>query len=123
MRTTADYSARGGHRQRKIGRSDTRIPATLRQPTRQRFPISVINLSARGCGIETKSPPPLGAMAWLRLPGLESWFATIAWSEPGRAGLDFTQPLHPAVVEKLLADNRSESAAGRWTSEMKRRFG
>ena len=36
----------------------------------------------------------------VKLPGLESWPARIAWAEEGRGGLQFDRPLHDAVVER-----------------------
>jgi hypothetical protein len=104
-------------------REELLVPATLRQPTKQRFSISVIDMSARGCGLESRQALVPDSTVWLRLPGLESWFATVAWAEGGRAGLDFDRPLHPAVFEKLIADHELGNALARWTREMRRRFG
>jgi hypothetical protein len=42
----------------------------------------------------------VGARVWLKLPGLESWSARIAWTQDKRAGLSFDRPLHQAVVER-----------------------
>ena len=44
-----------------------------------------------------------GARVWLRLPGLESVPARVAWSQYGRAGLTFDHPYHPAVVERIVS--------------------
>lgn len=123
MLETAHFSARCGLLQRKIVRQELHVRATLRQRSRQRFPISVTDISARGCGVETRETLVRDTPVWLRLPGLESWFATVAWAEAGRAGLDFDRPLHPAVFEKLVADHEAGNSLARWTREMTRRFG
>jgi hypothetical protein len=37
------------------------------------------------------------------LPTLESWYARVAWSQNGEAGLDFERPLHEAVTRMVIA--------------------
>jgi hypothetical protein len=63
-------------------------------------PVTVIDLSTHGCGIEVSSHCEPGARVWLKLAGLESWPARIAWAEGNRAGLSFDRPLHQAVVDR-----------------------
>ena len=46
--------------------------------------------------------PYQGSTVWLKLPGLEAWYATVAWVGDDCAGLEFSQPLHPAVVERFV---------------------
>jgi hypothetical protein len=36
------------------------------------------------------------------LPTLESWYARVAWTEAGEAGLDFERPLHEAVTRMIV---------------------
>jgi hypothetical protein len=63
-------------------------------------PVTVVDLSSHGCGIEVAGHCEPGTRVWLKLPGLESWPSRIAWAEGGRAGLSFDRPLHPGVVER-----------------------
>ena len=63
-------------------------------------PVTVIDLSTHGCGIEVSGHCEPGSRVWLKLPGLESWPSRIVWSEGNRAGLSFDRPLHEAVVSR-----------------------
>jgi hypothetical protein len=44
----------------------------------------------------------MGSMLWIVLPGLEGWPARITGNEGYRFICEFTQPLHPAVLERVL---------------------
>ncbi len=63
-------------------------------------PVTVVDLSTHGCGIEVTGHCEEGARVWLKLPGLESWPSRIAWAEGDRAGLSFDRPLHQGVVDR-----------------------
>jgi hypothetical protein len=63
-------------------------------------PVTVVDLSTGGCGIEVSGHCEPGSRVWLKLPGLEAWPARIVWAEGGRAGLSFDRALHEAVVAR-----------------------
>ena len=63
---------------------------------------TVLNISNSGCRLDTREPISPGARVWVRLPGLEPWEGRIMWTRGGSAGCKFVQPLHPAVVQRLL---------------------
>jgi hypothetical protein len=63
-------------------------------------PVTVVDLSTHGCGIEGGGHCEPGSRVWLKLPGLESWPSRIVWAQGDRAGLSFDRPLHPGVVER-----------------------
>jgi PilZ domain len=65
-------------------------------------PVIVVDLSTHGCGLEVAGHCEVGARVWLKLAGLESWPARIAWAEGERAGLSFDRPLHQAVVDRYV---------------------
>ncbi|MEA1014828.1 PilZ domain-containing protein [Sphingosinicella sp. LY1275] len=113
----------GGHYQRSTPRASVRIAASLREPAKPSGPVTVTDLSARGCRILTRQRLAPGTITWLRLPGLESWYATVVWGAGGAAGLDFDRPFHPAVADKLIDTYRTAFPLREWTAEMRRRFG
>jgi hypothetical protein len=41
-------------------------------------------------------------MVWLKLEALEAWRATVVWANEDAIGCEFDQPLHPAVLKRLL---------------------
>jgi hypothetical protein len=44
-----------------------------------------------------------GRLFWITLPGLEGWPARVVDVDGERVTCEFTQPLHPAVLERVLA--------------------
>jgi hypothetical protein len=51
----------------------------------------------------------LGTLLWIVLPGLEGWPARIVGIDGYRFTCEFTQPLHPAVLERILATAKTAS--------------
>ena len=76
--------------------------AEMRQPLRKGVPVSVTDLSANGCRFETREQLAAERFVWLKLPGLEALYSRIAWATESEAGCEFDQPLHPAVVDRLV---------------------
>ena len=90
----------GGDR-RWVGRVACRTSAAFRERQRTRFGVEIVNLSTHGCAARSAVPPTAGAYGWIILPTLESWYANVAWCNGNLFGLDFSEPLHRAVVEMI----------------------
>jgi len=73
----------------------------------KRWTIDVNSLDARSVSFESYAPLRLGTLLWVVLPGLEGWPARIVVNEGYRFTCEFTQPLHPAVLERILSAARS----------------
>ena len=78
------------------------LPARVREGTR-RWTIDVASLSSRSVEFECYAALRLGTLLWVVLPGLEGWPARIVAIEGYRFICEFTQPLHPAVLERILS--------------------
>jgi hypothetical protein len=101
MRVAARLERAVAHDQRRFARVQVSIAAGIgRGPERAASPVTVVDLSTHGCGIELDSHVELGARVWLALPGLEPWPSRVAWSQDRRAGLEFDRPMHPAVADR-----------------------
>ncbi len=61
------------------------------------------DLSRSGCKVELVERVLPGETVWIKLPGLDSISARVAWSRDWVAGLEFSTPLHPAVFDMLVA--------------------
>jgi hypothetical protein len=85
------------------------LPARVREGTR-RWTIDVATLGARTVEFDCYAALRLGTLLWIVLPGLEGWPARIVSIEGYRFTCEFTQPLHPAVLERILAIARGEAA-------------
>lgn len=87
-------------------RNAERVSLTLRAGLRQRgaapVTVSILDLSTHGFRIETHLTLQVGTQIWLRLPGLESAAARVAWIHGPCAGCAFDRPLHPAVLQMIV---------------------
>lgn len=81
------------------------LSARVREGLR-RWTIDVDSLDSRSVSFESYAPLRLGTLLWVVLPGLEGWPARIVSNEGYRFTCEFTQPLHPAVLERILAAAR-----------------
>ena len=82
------------------------LSARVREGLR-RWTIDVDRLDARSVSFESYAPLRLGTLLWIVLPGLEGWPARIVSNEGYRFTCEFSQPLHPAVLERILAAARA----------------
>jgi hypothetical protein len=78
------------------------LPARVREGTR-RWAIEVAAITTRSVAFDSFAALRVGALLWIVLPGLEGWPARIVSVEGYRYSCEFTQPLHPAVLERILA--------------------
>ncbi len=78
------------------------LQARVREGTR-RWGIDVASLTPRTVEFECFAALRLGTLLWVVLPGLEGWPARIVAIDGYRFTCEFTQPLHPAVLERILA--------------------
>jgi hypothetical protein len=77
------------------------LPARVRDGTR-RWTIEVASITARSVAFDSFAALRIGSLLWIVLPGLEGWPARIVSVEGYRFSCEFTQPLHPAVLERIL---------------------
>jgi hypothetical protein len=85
------------------------LHARVREGTR-RWSIEVAAITARSVTFDSFAALGMGSLLWIVLPGLEGWPARIVSAEGYRFTCEFTQPLHPAVLERILALARSQQA-------------
>lgn len=89
---------------RRTERIALRLTATMRDGTRSRVKVRVIDMSPRGCRIECTTPVEDGAWIWLSIAGLETQFCRVVWHCQEFVGLEFEKPLSEAVFNKLLTE-------------------
>lgn len=78
------------------------LAARVREGTR-RWKIEVCAITTRTVEFESYVALRIGTLLWIVLPGLEGWPARIVDIDGYRFTCEFTQPLHPAVLERILA--------------------
>jgi PilZ domain len=97
---------------RQAERRIVNLAARLREPGARIIEAEVLNLSTDGFMVETDQKLEPGVSVWLKLPGLEPQNSRCAWAEDGKAGFQFTTPLHSATVEMLVETNRKPPVRG-----------
>ena len=91
---------------RKAQRRIVNLAAHLGEPGVSIADIELMNLSTDGFMAQGELNLEPGATVWLKLAGLEPQNSRVVWIEDGKAGFEFTSPLHPATVELVVATGR-----------------
>lgn len=91
---------------RQAERRVVNLAARLRDPGATVGDAEVLNLSTDGFMAETDITIEPGTFVWLKLAGLEPQNCRCVWVEDGKAGFQFTTPLHSTTVEMLAQANR-----------------
>jgi hypothetical protein len=101
-------SERGGDAavERQAGRVKIILPVGLRRSCAHRAAIELRDLSTHGFRAEVFERLTPNERLWLKLPGVEGWEARVAWVHGDEVGCEFLQPLHPAVLNIILAQGR-----------------
>jgi hypothetical protein len=94
--------AAGRENGRKAERKHVEMGAGLRQRGATGVTVQVLDLSTHGFRASTHLSLPQGADVWLKLPGLETLHARVAWSDGHMVGCAFVRPLHPAVLQMMV---------------------
>ena len=89
---------------RRANRAALSIVATMREGSRSKVQVRVIDISTGGCRIECTSAVPVDACVWLSIPSLENQYCRVVWHCQEFVGLEFEKPLANAVFEKLLTE-------------------
>ena len=90
---------------RRVERLALRLTATMRDGTKSRVKVRVIDMSTHGCRIECSSSVDDDSWVWLSIAGLETQFTRVAWHCQEFIGLEFEKPLSEAVFDRLLQDH------------------
>jgi hypothetical protein len=92
--------------ERKAGRVKIILPVGLRRSCSHKAAIELRDLSTHGFRAEVFQRIEPNEKLWLKLPGVEGWEARVAWVRGDEIGCEFVQPLHPAVLNIILAQGR-----------------
>ena len=68
--------------------------------------VQVRDISTDGCRLWASEELTPQSEIWLKVAGLAPIRARVAWVASGEAGCEFSTPLHPSIVEQLLAPGR-----------------
>jgi hypothetical protein len=102
MALTGQLSIDAGHDGRRAARKDVVLGAGLRQRGAHAVTVQIMDLSTHGFRAATHLELEPGADVWLKMPGLESMHARVAWMRGHLMGCEFVRPLHPAVLDMVV---------------------
>ena len=105
LRTDGGFAA-PARKGRRVERVPVELGAGLRQRGASGVSVQVMDLSTEGFKAATHLELHVGSDVWLRLPGLESCQARVMWAEGHFIGCAFVRPLHPAVLDMIVARAR-----------------
>lgn len=86
---------------RKQDRVELSTTCLLRRMGRPHYEARVFDLSTTGCRVEFVERPRPEEQIWVKFEGLDSIESVVRWVDGFYGGLEFGQPIHPAVFEVL----------------------
>src|SRR5437588_8879440 len=95
----------GQPERRRANRAALNLSATMRDGSRSKAQVRVIDISTHGCRIECTSVVTDESCIWLSLAKLEAQYCRVVWHCEEFVGLEFEKPLAEAVLERLLKDH------------------
>ena len=94
----------GQPERRRANRAALNLSATMRDGSRAKARVRVIDISTHGCRIECTAPVEDDSWVWLAIAGLETQYCRVVWHCEEFIGLEFEKPLAQPVFDKLLTD-------------------
>src|SRR3954465_15045210 len=102
----ADSATRpdGQPERRRANRAALNLSATMREGSRSKAQVRVIDISTHGCRIECTTPVTKESKIWLAIAGLENQYCRVVWHCQEFVGIEFEKPLSAAVFDKLIQE-------------------
>ena len=88
------------------GRRTERVPVNaevaLRRSGQLNYRVRVFDASPLGCRLEFVERPQLEERVWVKFDQLDPLEGIVCWVDGFYAGIEFANPMHPAVFEALV---------------------
>ena len=106
----------GQPERRRAGRAALSLSATMREGSRTKVQVSVIDISTHGCKIQCTSAVPVDACVWLSIPGLENQYCRVVWHCQEFVGIEFEKLIkeQAQLQEKTIAELRDIANRTHW---------
>lgn len=88
---------------RRSARVGLSAEITLRRSGHGGYRVKIVDVSPHGCKAEFVERPELDEHVWVRFEGLKALEAIVCWVRGFEVGLEFENPIHPAVFEGLVS--------------------
>ena len=96
----------GQPERRRANRAALNLSATMREGSRSKAQVRLIDISTHGARIECTSPVTDDSCIWLNIAGLEAQYCRVVWHCQEFVGVEFEKPLAQAVPDRLLSDHQ-----------------
>lgn len=90
------------HKERRYERTELAAELSIRRPGRSHYQCRLFDVTPCGCKVEFIERPRTGEMVWVKFDGLNAIEAAVRWVDGYYGGLEFVQPIYPAVFDMLL---------------------
>jgi hypothetical protein len=101
----------GQAERRRASRTALSLSATMREGSRSKVQVRVIDISTHGCRVQCTSAVTNDSQVWLSIAGLENQYCKVIWHCQEFVGLEFEKPLATAVLDRLLKEQKNTSEA------------
>ena len=96
---------------RRANRAALRLAATMREGSRSKVKVRLIDISTHGCRIECSSTVAADTWLWLNIAALESQYCRVVWHCQEFIGLEFEKPVAETVLDRLLESQKLPTQA------------
>jgi hypothetical protein len=94
---------------RRANRAALNLAATMREGSRSKVQVRLIDISTHGCRIECSSTVAVDSWLWLNIAGLESQYCRVVWHCQEFIGIEFENPIAETVLDRLLGQQKLPS--------------
>lgn len=94
--------------ERREPRQSLEVDVDVREPGMAGHRLHLKDITSLGCRISLLDRVKLDSRLFVKFPSLESIPCYVCWCKDFEAGLEFEKPLHPAVLEHLIAKLKSD---------------
>ena len=75
----------------------------LRRAGQSGYRVKIHDVSPEGCKAEFVERPQMDEHVWVKFEGLDALGAIVCWVHGFEVGLEFENPIHPAVFNMLVS--------------------
>src|SRR5579864_8068771 len=89
--------------ERRSERVALNATVSLRRSGQLNYRVRIFDASLHGCRVEFVGRPNFDEQLWVKFDGLQPLKAEVCWVEGFTLGVNFAQPIHPAVFDRLVS--------------------
>ena len=88
--------------ERRSDRVAVNAEVALRRSSQLNYRVHAYDVSPHGCRLEFVERPELDERVWVKFEGLSAIEGLVCWIDGFLVGIEFVQPIYPAVFDALV---------------------